>query len=191
MKWKNIKIARKLIIVFLSIGILAVAVLGIISYNQSKKALIKKSFNQLQAIRNIKKNQIESFFAERKGDLNVYAFNTAVQMASNRFIRAFDSGGMESNLWKKWDRAHGTKFEQYVREYGYYDLFIISNNGDVVYTVAKEGDLGKNLKTGSLANSPLGDAFQKGLHETGIIDFQWYDISNEPARSEEHTSELQ
>jgi methyl-accepting chemotaxis protein len=181
MKWKNIKIARKLIIVFLSIGLFAVAVLGYMSYNQSKKALIEKSFDQLQAIRDIKKNQIESFFKERKGDLNVYAYNTAVQLASQRFIHAFDSAGLSGELWKKWDRAHGVKFEHYVREYGYYDLFIISNEGDVVYTVAKEGDLGKNLVRGSLANSPLGEAFQKGKSKLSIVDFQWYDVSSEPA----------
>ncbi len=181
MKWKNIKIGRKLIIVFLAIGIFAVSLLGIISYNESKDALIEKSFDQLKAIRDIKKNQIESFFRERQGDLNVYAFNTAVQMATRRFIHAFDSAGLQGELWQKWDRAHGMKFEQYVNEYGYYDLFIISNDGDVVYTVAKEEDLGKNLVTGSLANSPLGEAFQKGKNKTSIIDFQWYDISNEPA----------
>ncbi|MDA3867295.1 MAG: hypothetical protein PF489_11190 [Salinivirgaceae bacterium] len=50
MKWKNIKIARKLITVFLSIGILAVAVLAIISYNQSKDALIVKSDDQFKVI---------------------------------------------------------------------------------------------------------------------------------------------
>ncbi|MDA3867296.1 MAG: cache and HAMP domain-containing protein [Salinivirgaceae bacterium] len=71
-------------------------------------------------------------------------------------------------------------FLQYVKEYACYDLFIISNNGDVVYTVAKEGDLGKNLVTGNLAKSPLGEAFQRGKQKTSIIDFKWYDISNEP-----------
>jgi methyl-accepting chemotaxis protein len=181
MKWKNIKIARKLIFVFLAIGLFAVAVLGFMSYNQSKNALIEKSFDQLQAIRDIKKSQIESFFNERKGDLTVYAYNTALQMAAQRFIHAYDSAGLNGELWQKWDRAHGAKFEQYVREYGYYDLFIISNEGDVVYTVAKEGDLGKNLVKGSLANSPLGEAFQKGKNRLSLIDFQWYDISSEPA----------
>jgi methyl-accepting chemotaxis protein len=181
MKWKNIKIARKLIFVFLSIGLFAVAVLGFMSYSQSKKALIDKSFDQLQAIRDIKKSQIESFFNERKGDLTVYAYNTALQMAAQRFIHAYDSVGLNGELWQKWDRAHGAKFEQYVREYGYYDLFIISNEGDVVYTVAKEADLGKNLVNGSLANSPLGEAFQKGKNRMSLVDFQWYDVSNEPA----------
>ena len=181
MKWKNIKISTKLIIVFLAIGIAAIAALGAISFTQSKDALEEKSIDELTAIREIKKNQINSFFKERIADLRVYSSNTAVEMAAERFISAYDTSGMNSSIYKKWENAHGPKLKTYVNEYEYYDLFFISNDGEVVYTVAKESDLGKNVMTGSLSSSPLAEAFKKGKNEYGLTDFAWYDVSDEPA----------
>jgi len=181
MKWKDIKISRKLIIVFLAIGIAAIAALGLISYNQSKNALIASNEGQLKAVRDIKKNQINNFFEERLADIKVYAMNSAVQMAAERFISAYDSAGIQSNVYQKWESAHGPKLEKYVTEYEYYDLFFISNNGDVAYTVAKESDLGQNLVRGSLSGSPLASAYKKGKNGFALEDFAWYDVSEEPA----------
>ena len=181
MQWKNLKISSKLITVFLSIGIVALAAIGIISYHESKKALVESAKGQLMAVRDIKKNQIEDYFEERLGDLKVYSINTAIQMASRRFIHAFDSAGLQSQQYMKWEQAHGPKLEKYIEEYGYYDLFFISNKGDVVYTVAKEADLGKNLVHGALSGSPLAEAYKKGKNQYALTDFAWYDISNEPA----------
>lgn len=181
MKWKDIRISRKLIIVFLAIGIASIAALGIISYTQSKNALLHSAENELIAIRDIKKNQINSFFEERVADIKVYSMNTAVQMAANRFISAYDTAGLQSAVYRKWDRAHGPKLKKYVTEYEYYDMFFISNDGDVAYTVAKESDLGKNLVTGTLSGSPLAEAYQKGKSKFALTDFAWYDVSDEPA----------
>ena len=181
MKWKNINIATKLIIVFLAIGIAAIAALGAISFTQSKDALEEQSTGQLKAVREIKKNQINSFFEERIADLRVYSSNTAVQMAAERFINAYDTSGLNSKAYKKWENAHGPKLETYINEYEYYDLFFMSNDGEVAYTVAKESDLGKNVMTGSLSGSPLAVAFKQGKNEYGLTDFDWYDVSDEPA----------
>ena len=181
MKWKDIKISTKLIIVFLAIGITSIAVLGLIAFTQSKEALIDSAEKELKAVRDIKKNQVNSFFKERVADITVYSANSAVQMAAQRFIAAFDTSGMGSSIYQKWEKAHGSKLKTYVDAYEYYDLFFISNDGDVVYTVAKESDLGENLVTGALSGSPLAEAFQQGKQEYGLIDFAWYDVSDEPA----------
>jgi methyl-accepting chemotaxis protein len=181
MKWKDIKIGNKLIIVFLAIGIASIAALGIISYNQSKEALVHSAENELSAIKSIKKNQVNDFFKQRLADIRVYSMNTAVQMAADRFITTYDTSGLQSQTYRKFENAHGPKLEKYVNEYAYYDLFFISNDGDVAYTVAKESDLGKNVLTGSLSGSPLAEAFKDGRNQYTLTDFSWYDISDAPA----------
>lgn len=65
------RIGVKLILAFLFIGILPLAVSGLISYYQAGKALKSASFRQLNSVREIKKKQIENFFKERKGDMKV------------------------------------------------------------------------------------------------------------------------
>ncbi|MFP4449224.1 MAG: methyl-accepting chemotaxis protein [Bacteroidales bacterium] len=181
MKWKNIKISTKLIIVFLAIGITSILALGLIAYNQSRDALLHSAENELTAIRNIKRNQINDYFKERVSDLKVYANNSAVQSAANRFISAYDTSGLNSPAYKQWEDIHHSKLALYIQEYEYYDLFFISNDGDVAYTVAKESDLGKNVQNGELAGSPLAEAYKKGKDEYSLTDFSWYDISGEPA----------
>lgn len=181
MKFKNLKISTKIIVIFLIIGITGISALGYLSFRQSKKALMDKSYEQLIAIRQIKKNQVESFFAERFGDIKVYANNTAIEMAVERFVTAYNEGGLAGELYREYERLHGSKLKQYIDEYGYYDLFFISPDGEIVYTVAKEADLGKSLTSGKLSSSGLAEAFRKGKSEFNLVDFSWYEVSNEPA----------
>jgi class 3 adenylate cyclase len=62
---------------------------------------------------------------------------------------------------------------------GYYDLFLINTEGNIVYTAKKEIDLGANLNNGPLANTNLARAFraardanQRGFHK--LVDFERY-----------------
>ncbi|MFN4155261.1 MAG: methyl-accepting chemotaxis protein [Paracoccaceae bacterium] len=49
------------------------------------------------------------------------------------------------------------------REHGFYDVFLFDAEGNLVYTVTKEGDLGQNALRGDLARTPLGAAFRRAL----------------------------
>ncbi|OQX27242.1 MAG: hypothetical protein BWK80_06215 [Desulfobacteraceae bacterium IS3] len=71
MRLKNIKMKPKLVMLFLAAGILPLVVLGVIGVMQTTDALMNKSYEQLVAVREIKKRQIEGYFAERKGDMGV------------------------------------------------------------------------------------------------------------------------
>jgi methyl-accepting chemotaxis protein len=178
---KNLKIASKILIIFLSIGITSVVLVGSISFNRSKAALVKKSFEQLVSIRDIKKDQIERYFANRFGDIKIYSGDESVKESAKGFITAFDSVGLDGDAYNTWEQKYQATFKNYVDVYGYYDLFFISLKGDVVYTVAKETDLGQNLLSAKLANTGLADAFKAGKSKISLIDYSWYDVSNEPA----------
>ena len=74
-----------------------------------------------------------------------------------------------------------------VREFGFYDLFLIDGSGHIVYSVSKEVDLGTNLLDGPYQDSNLATAFQAAQHdylsdEVHLVDFAPYAPSNgEPA----------
>ncbi len=174
-------IKTKLLAAIIAMGIIPMLIVAILALNNAADSLQHATFNELEAINTLKKKEIKEFFHNRQADIKVYAFNTAVQMAADRFINAYREGGVNSAQWNEWNQLHGPKFQTYVEEYGYYDLFLISPEGDVVYTVAQEADLGQNVQRGSLAQSGLGQAFQQGQNETVIIDFSWYEVSDEPA----------
>ncbi|MBX2869781.1 MAG: HAMP domain-containing protein [Acidiferrobacterales bacterium] len=76
----------------------------------------------------------------------------------------------------------------YLLEFGYYDIFIVNNEGDVVYSVFKEIDYATNLISGAFASSGLGDAFRASAPNdiepdaVQVIDFDEYFPSyNDPA----------
>ncbi|MBF0449215.1 MAG: HAMP domain-containing protein [Candidatus Magnetomorum sp.] len=68
---KNLSLKIKFVVAFLIVGIFPLAIGEYLCLNNAEKALKKQSFMQLESIREIKKAQIQKFFQERKGDLNV------------------------------------------------------------------------------------------------------------------------
>jgi methyl-accepting chemotaxis protein len=211
----DIKIKPKLISLFLLIGLLPILIVGWYSQQKADEALMTKSFSQLEAVRDIKKaqlndyfhsvtnnvdilertvtsildearhkmeavssikkSQIETYFGERYGDINVLASNGQVIKALSDFSK---NSNAKSGEWKSLNKKYNPWFSQYVKGYGYYDLFLISSDGKVVYTEAKESDLSENLMTGSLKNSGLGKLFVQAMKKSSIVDFEPYAPSN-------------
>ena len=98
----NMKVGPKLIAAFLLIGLIPFAVLGFVSMTKSGDALHKAAFNQLEAVRAIKKAQVESFFDERQGDMGVLV-ETVSTLRSEAFqkltaIRQIKKTAIESNF---------------------------------------------------------------------------------------------
>ena len=75
---KNMKLSHKLLIAFLVVGVIPAVVIGLLALRKSSRALEQQSYNQLMGMRDVKKAQIEQFFAERQGDLGVLVENVGV-----------------------------------------------------------------------------------------------------------------
>ncbi|MGK7929979.1 MAG: adenylate/guanylate cyclase domain-containing protein [Microcystaceae cyanobacterium] len=52
-------------------------------------------------------------------------------------------------------------FVRFAKFLEYYDAFMINPQGEIIYTIAKEIDLGTNVKTGVYSDSSLGKVFQE------------------------------
>ena len=88
-----------------------------------------------------------------------------------------------------YDSSH-KKYHSYfvdaLKLYGFYDIFLINMNGDIVYSVFKELDFATNLNNGIYKNSSLAEAFKGAVKqsEKGISfsDFKPYEPTyNKPA----------
>jgi len=75
----------------------------------------------------------------------------------------------------------------FVHEFGFYDLLLISGSGHIVYSVSKEVDLGTNLLDGPYQDSNLATVFQEAQQgalgdRVSLVDFAPYEPSfGEPA----------
>ena len=78
-------------------------------------------------------------------------------------------------------------FKDFIKEFGYYDLFLIDLQGTIVYTVSKEVDLGTSLLKGPYKYTNFAKVFQKALETIAeksvfLSDFEPYSPSyNAPA----------
>ncbi|MBL4730137.1 MAG: methyl-accepting chemotaxis protein [Sulfurimonas sp.] len=159
------------------------------SINMSKNAIIKKSYDSLTSARDSKAIQIQNFFSQRIGDINVLAKGTDIQeiyhdlMYLHEFLEVGDTKPFpvtNSQVQEK-TKAHEEYFQSYVEEYGYYDAFIIcAQHGHVMYTQAKESDYGANLTSGKLKNSGLAKVWRKvkRFQRSVFVDMSPYKPSN-------------
>jgi methyl-accepting chemotaxis protein len=164
---------NKLLITFLSIALLPTMAVGLISSYISSSALEKQVFSQLTAVREIKKAQIKDYFNERKSDINILS-ETVGNMLNFSSVKSLKISASNNHNF----------FENFIHTYGYYDFFLIDNNGDIFYTVTKEADYQTNLLTGAYNQSGLGTLYKKVNNNKSFAmsDFSRYAPSNnEPA----------
>lgn len=148
----------------------------ILVLNEMIATLRRKAFQKLTAVRQLKKYQIETYFQERQDDVTLLAANATLAQALKAFQQAFEIEGRSVNgaQWQTLAATYTPWFSQYKDRYGYDDLLLISQNGDVVYSLLQNADLGQNLVTGSLKGSPLGKCFEKAAKRLTLQDFEPY-----------------
>ncbi|MDH5720059.1 MAG: methyl-accepting chemotaxis protein [Spirochaetia bacterium] len=174
------KIRTKLIALFLIAGIVPVIAVGFYSANLSEGALEKTAFNQLVSLKETKKKWIAAFFEERRGDIKVLTTAEDIHLIIEEMDPVFKAeGGTTGPKYKALEKIRSAWPQNYQKEYGYYDLFVMNLEGDVIYTNAKESDLGENLVKGRLRSSGLAKAFNDAMKEGfGFADFAPYAPSN-------------
>lgn len=163
------KLKFKLLSIFFAISLIPIGITGIIASNIASTSLEEQTFHQLTAIRENKKNQVVNYFDARKEDI-VLLSSTIKNLLDNSSVDAINQS------------AHGKNdyFKKYIETYHYYDLFLISPDGDVFYTVTREADYQSNLATGPYKDSGLGELYKQVLStkQYSMVDFTRYAPSN-------------
>ncbi len=182
--FKNMKLGTKLIATLLAVGIVPLFLVGIISVTKFSNTLSDQSFNQLSALRETKKQQVENLFTVMEGQLHVIKDNPYVQESIAILDEAFMSNGdsIDSDKWRALAKKYDPLYKDICKDYGWYDVFLMCPEGSIVYTMAKEADLGQFLDQEPLKSSSLGEAFYQlqrdPSREVGFGDFKPYAPSN-------------
>jgi len=104
--------------------------------------------------------------------------------AFEKLSAAFKKGGLRSQGYQIIDSQYREDFQQYLDIHDYlYDLIFVSPEGDVVFTMQHEKDLGENIHGSLLKNTPLAglvDLVSTSL-STEFSDFDFYRPSALPA----------
>ena len=191
----NYKIGTKLIVFFLLIGLIPLTFMGIKAYSTASKALIAEAENKLDAVAMLKKIQIETLFHDVETNMDALSSTNDIKQSIAALIKyhkemdigaseSFDMSSSKNGVTVKYDDLYQNVHSQlkvYPEQYGYYDIFIICEpHGHVMYTWAKEADLGTNLSNGQYRDTDLA-AVWKGVvsgEEFILTDTQPYAPSN-------------
>jgi len=162
-----------------------------IAYKSSSDTMIEQQVKQLISVRDVKKSELLRYVQERRNDLEVLAKNGGTSYALYQFIDYYERIGVNVDGTFKVNTAEyktlyelADIFQEYQKVYGYADVFLIdAAEGYVMYTNAKESDLGQNLKSGPLKTSGLGRLYAKvtASQKTELIDYALYGPSRNEA----------
>lgn len=163
------KLKRKLLGIFFAITLIPILITGLAASYIASSSLEQQTFDHLTAIRESKKAQINDYFADRQNDIKLLA-QTVKGLLNTENVSAVNQSAHAAQAY----------FEQYIKTYDYYDLFLINDQGNVFYTVTREADYQSDLRNGQYRNSGLGKLFsQVSNHQQfGMVDFSRYAPSN-------------
>ncbi len=173
-------LGRTLTLSFLMFALIPMAVISIISYQNADISLRKEKELLLTTSAVYKKQEICTYFKDIITDLAHQAetdsnitFLTKLEnayQASGKPVEAF----VKSYKWAIIVDEFGSDIKKFRKVYNYHDIFLINNNGDTLFTVAGEDDLGTNLFTGRYSKTKFSAAVRSSI-ETGRLNFSDYE----------------
>ncbi|WP_120498170.1 methyl-accepting chemotaxis protein [Kiloniella sp. EL199] len=219
----DMKISRKLPILFVIVSAISVVSIGIFSVNNASSSLVYMEEKTLVALGEARKSALQNYLSSIEEDITVSAANGYVQDAMSSFTAGFqdekhrhsdplkslhgiyindptaeatnakgnpekigekhlyDGPDIEGSYHSDHRQLHPW-FRQMLEARGYYDVFLVDVDGNVVYSVFKELDYATNLNSGKYKESGLAQAFKAAFNDqkagtVSFIDFAPYEPS--------------
>ena len=199
--FSNTKLSTKISALVVMASLTMGAGLGAINYWSASAATSKAIEERLVSINESRTHELKSYLESIEQDIRSTASNPGVISALRDFKAAWQSyevnqqallqkAYIEDNPFptgKKeeldfaadgsaYSRIHAKYhpwFRQFLKEKGYYDIFLFNTQGDLVYTVFKELAYATNLQSGPYKDTDLGKAFRASLKsgQAGVVSF--------------------
>ncbi|MBF0142021.1 MAG: response regulator [Magnetococcales bacterium] len=157
-------------------GFLPLVLVTVTGERLVESALLEKSRDQLVSVLELKRIAIQEIFDEHRNQLIMAGEDPDVIDSMKRFSEIFrvEGGQAGGARWEEAFRQLAPWFQRYLRLHDFHDLILIDLEGNVVFSVRGESDLGQNVVTGPLQAGPLGEVYSRGSQTVAVVDFQPY-----------------
>ncbi len=170
----------KILMIFLAVTSLVPIIVIAIYANFTLTQLFKaQTLENLSHIADLKASAIEKYYTRKRKNILTYSKSPALNQVIKQISKEYYQNGVNSESY--------LTSNQLVREYFYelsdverlYDIFLISKQGDVVFSILNEANFNTNLMTGKFSNSALGRSVQTALKNITINTslFQYNELS--------------
>lgn len=203
-KLPEIKLSAKIPALLIGAALITTAAVGIVGYLDGSKAVQATSTSKFVALNDARSIALATYLESIKQDLKTVATNPITIDAVRSFSNSWQgiAGDPTTVLQKSYieDNPHplGEKenldsaadgtfyssvhgkyhpwFRTFLRERGYYDIFLFDLDGNLVYSVFKEADFATNLNTGPWKDTDLGNVFRAALEGKSVDSVSFFDF---------------
>jgi methyl-accepting chemotaxis protein len=207
----TLPIAVKIPLLVVAFSVIATNITGVSSYFSSSQYLAEAAMRNMEAVVGSRKAEMEFYLKSIEEDLTVVADSAMTRDALAEFNTSYGSTGAaehaalrdayifnnphplgekhkldaagDGSAYSKTHAQFHPWFRNLLEARGYYDIFLIEPNGDLVYSVFKENDFATNLLTGEWRNTDLANVFRQVRDKAAVgsiafTDFAAYTPSN-------------
>lgn len=176
---KFTSLTQRFAVWFTLVSLLPILLIGNSLLHTLETETKKTAIHNVSAIADKKVEQIDSYLQERLLDASLLRDASTTHEAIIEFSRIFYKSGINSDEYLQLDANYRENFRRFVQEAKYYDLFLISLKGDIVYSDAHESDFATNLFEGPYRNTGLALVARHALNnlKSSISDFEYYEPS--------------
>lgn len=176
---KFTSLTQRFAVWFMAVSLLPILIIGYSLWRTFETEMEKTAIQQVSAIADMKAEQIDSYLRERLLDARVIQAASTTRTAMREFAGVYAENGVKSSAYRQLDAQYREYFKRFVEDAGYYDLFLISPQGIIVYSDAHESDFATSLITGPYHNTGLGVVTRRALNtlQNSVSDFERYQPS--------------
>ncbi|MER0204583.1 MAG: response regulator [Nitrosomonas sp.] len=176
---KFTSLTQRFAVWFTLVSLLPILVIGNSLLHTFEREIKKSAIRNVSAIADKKFEQIDSYLQERLLDASLIRDASTTHEAIIGFSRIFKENGVNSDEYRQLDANYRENFKRFVEDAKYYDLFLISTEGTIIYSQTHEIDFATNLFTGPYRDTGLGKVTRYALDnlKSSISDFERYEPS--------------
>ena len=153
----------KLILSFLAFSIIPLAALVTLAFLQFQDALRSQASNQLTTVRDLKIKQVQTYLNQNEQDIKLVAGLPNVKTAIQQLAISVRSQGLDQvrqmgflgrpdlyyleayHPYAVYHAKYHAFFRELVLTKDYTDIWLVTPDGDIIYTFAKRDDFAVNL----------------------------------------------
>lgn len=177
------KIATRLLLLFLVLSVLPLLLFSYVNLQQNELTLRTEVLGRMSGLADKKAIQVKNYLAERVREVRIRVRGPQVIAGMDRLPKLYATSYTSPAYWQESAALH-QYFDRYVEESGRYDdVFLITSQGEIVYTQKHISDFATNLLTGAQRDSQLAHAFRtvSMTLEPVISGYAQYTPSHAPA----------
>ncbi|MCJ8298865.1 MAG: hypothetical protein MJK13_08025, partial [Pseudomonadales bacterium] len=168
-------LGRTLFIRFLVVAIVPMVFVGAISVQQMVQSFNLSRTEGLAAVARAKHSDLSHYFdftltnirvqAELENTVNFLLALKSARASSDQSLAKFH----HSFQWASMEDQYGSDLSHFLTNYSYIDLLLLDEQGNVLYSIRRDDDLGNNLFTGDYSASRFAAAAKEALQTGAAI----------------------